>query len=67
VRAATDLPIALGFGLSTPQHVRDACVHADAAVVGSALVQTIADAGARGDDPAQAAGALVTWLRGAET
>lgn len=66
VRAATSLPVALGFGLSTPQHVRAACAHADAAVVGSALVQTIADAGARGDDPAAAAGAFVAWLRGAE-
>jgi tryptophan synthase alpha subunit len=46
--------------------VRDACAHADAAVVGSALVQTIADAGARGDDPAPAAGALVRWLRGTD-
>ena len=66
VRAATTLPIALGFGLSTPHHVREACAHADAAVVGSALVQTIADAGARGEDPAQAAGAFVGWLRGAD-
>lgn len=66
VRAVTTLPVALGFGLSTPQHVRAACAHADAAVVGSALVQTIADAGARGGDPAAAAGAFVAWLRGAE-
>lgn len=66
VRAVTSLPIALGFGLSTPEHVRAACAHADAAVVGSALVQTIAEAGARGGDPAAAAGAFVAWLRGAE-
>ncbi len=66
VRRHTSLPVALGFGLSRPGHVRDACRYADAAVVGSALVQTIADASARGEDPAQAAGAFVAWLKGAE-
>ena len=65
VRRHTDLPVALGFGLSRPEHVRDACAYADAAVVGSALVQTIADASERGADPAEAAGAFVRWLRGA--
>ena len=43
VRAQTDLPVALGFGISRPDHVAAACRVADAAVVGSALVQTIAD------------------------
>ncbi|HEX6322277.1 MAG TPA: tryptophan synthase subunit alpha [Vicinamibacterales bacterium] len=62
IRARTNLPIALGFGLSTPEHVREACRHADAAVVGSALVQAIADAGSRGEDPAAAAGHFVRWL-----
>lgn len=62
IRARTSLPIALGFGLSTPDHVREACRHADAAVVGSALVQAIADASARGDDAAEAAGTFVRWL-----
>ncbi len=65
VRRHSDLPVALGFGLSRPEHVRAACAYADGAVVGSALVQTIADASARGDDPALAAGAFVRWLRGA--
>jgi tryptophan synthase alpha chain len=62
IRRRTNLPVALGFGLSRPEHVRSACGYADAAVVGSALVQTIADAVASGDDPARAAGAFVTWL-----
>ena len=43
VRAHTRLPIALGFGIATPEHVREACRIADAAVVGSALVNLIAD------------------------
>ena len=62
IRRRTRLPVALGFGLSRPEHVRSACRYANAAVVGSALVQTIADASAQGQDPAHAAGAFVTWL-----
>ena len=42
VRAHASLPVALGFGISRPEHVAEACRHADAAVVGSALVQVIA-------------------------
>jgi tryptophan synthase alpha chain len=43
VRTQTDLPIAVGFGIARPEHVAAACRFADAAVVGSALVQVIAD------------------------
>jgi tryptophan synthase alpha chain len=39
------MPFALGFGLSRPEHVRAVAGFADAAVVGSALVQVIADHG----------------------
>jgi tryptophan synthase alpha chain len=35
------LPLALGFGISTPAQVREAQSHADAAVVGSAVVHAI--------------------------
>ncbi len=63
IRARTPMPIALGFGLSRPEHVRETCQYADAAVVGSALVQAIADAHERGDDAAEAAGRFVTWLK----
>jgi len=45
IRACTSLPIALGFGLSRPEHVAEVGAYADAAVVGSALVSLIADAG----------------------
>jgi tryptophan synthase alpha chain len=44
IRKHTDLPIALGFGISQPEHVAEVCAYADAAVVGSALVSLIADA-----------------------
>jgi len=63
IRARARLPIALGFGLSRPEHVAEACRFADAAVVGSALVQAIADASSRGEDAAAAAGRFVTWLK----
>ena len=49
IRRASDLPVALGFGISKPEHVRDVGRWADAAVVGSALVSVIAEAGASSD------------------
>jgi tryptophan synthase alpha chain len=49
IRAVTDLPVALGFGISKPEHVRAVGQWADAAVVGSALVTVIAEAGASND------------------
>jgi tryptophan synthase alpha chain len=42
IRKLTDLPIALGFGISRPEHVAEVGAYADAAVVGSALVSLIA-------------------------
>jgi tryptophan synthase alpha chain len=41
IRKFTKLPIALGFGVSTPEHVRTVGGFADAAVVGSAIVALI--------------------------
>jgi tryptophan synthase alpha chain len=49
IRKVTDLPIALGFGISKPDHVREVGRWADAAVVGSALVDVIAREGASRD------------------
>lgn len=43
VKAETRLPLALGFGISRPEHVRAIGQWADAAVVGSALVKVIAE------------------------
>jgi len=45
IRRVSDLPVALGFGISKPEHVREVGQWADAAVVGSALVNVIAEAG----------------------
>ena len=42
IRRHTDLPIAIGFGIRTPQQAAEAARLADAVVVGSALVDTLA-------------------------
>jgi tryptophan synthase alpha chain len=49
IRRVSDLPVALGFGISKPEHVREVGQWADAAVVGSALVSVIAEAGSSPD------------------
>jgi tryptophan synthase alpha chain len=41
IRRVTDLPVAVGFGISTREHVAEVWSYADAAVVGSALVAEI--------------------------
>ena len=41
IRAATDLPIAIGFGVRTPAQAAEAVRVADAAVVASALIETL--------------------------
>jgi tryptophan synthase alpha chain len=63
VRRHSTLPIALGFGISTPAQVRQACRVADAAVVGSALVNVIAEHG-RDRDVADRVAGYVRSLRG---
>jgi len=43
IRAKTDRPIAVGFGIAKADHVREVCRIADGAIVGSAMVKVIAD------------------------
>ena len=62
IRAVSALPVALGFGISTPAHVREVGRWADAAVVGSGLVSVIADAGAS-DDLDSRVEEYVRWLK----
>ena len=45
IRAHTDLPIAVGFGISNPDQARFVAQHAEAIVVGSAVVNQIAEHG----------------------
>jgi tryptophan synthase alpha chain len=45
IRAHTDLPVAVGFGISNPEQARLVALNADAVVVGSAVVNQIAEHG----------------------
>jgi tryptophan synthase alpha chain len=45
IRAHTDLPIAIGFGISNPDQARTVAKEGDACVVGSAIVNQIAENG----------------------
>ncbi len=48
VRAATTLPVAVGFGISTPAQARTVAGLADGVVIGSALVEAVSREGAEG-------------------
>ena len=50
IRKFTDLPVVVGFGISTPEQVKEVSACADGVVVGSALVNCISD---HLGDPAQ--------------
>jgi tryptophan synthase alpha chain len=45
IRAHTELPVAVGFGISNPDQARQVAEHAEAIVVGSAVVNRIAEYG----------------------
>jgi tryptophan synthase alpha chain len=67
-RAFTSLPLAVGFGLSSPAQVREVQALADAAVVGSAVVRAIEDHGHSGGNASQEQDfgpveAFVRWLK----
>ncbi len=51
VRAASRAPVAVGFGISAPEQAAALAQHADAVVVGSALVAEIARSGGRTEGP----------------
>jgi tryptophan synthase alpha chain len=61
LRAATTLPLAVGFGISTPAQVAAVGAVADGVIVGSALID--AYAGSRGAAAARKAGAYAASLR----
>lgn len=44
LRRHTDLPVCIGFGIRTPQHAAEVAKRAEGAVVGSALIDKIAEA-----------------------
>jgi len=49
LRQLSALPIAVGFGISNPEQAREVAQHADAVVVGSAIVSKIAEHGAEAE------------------
>lgn len=61
VRACTELPLAVGFGISTAEHVRSVAQIADGVIVGSALINAVEGT----ERPAQAAAAFIGGLRAA--
>jgi tryptophan synthase alpha chain len=63
IRAHTSLPVALGFGISRPEHVAEIGSYADAAVVGSSLVSVVAEYGQSPELVPQVEG-YVRWLKG---
>ena len=58
LKQATDVPIAVGFGVRTPEQARQIGAVADGVVVGSAIVEIVAEHGA--DAPAH----ITTYVRG---
>jgi len=63
IRPETRLPVAVGFGISGPDQVRQVGRWADAAVVGSSIVKVIAETGDH-DDLAERVENRVRWLLG---
>lgn len=55
VRAKTDVPVALGFGISSPEAAAEAAAEADGVIIGSKLMRLVAEGGA---------GGAGEWLRG---
>lgn len=62
IKRHTDLPVGVGFGIRDGQRAAEIARVADAAVVGSALVERVAEAQAKGLDPAAHLLALVREL-----
>ena len=60
LRDVTDLPMAVGFGVSKAEHVRQVVSVADAAIVGSAIMRRVAEH--RDGDVVQPVGAFVREL-----
>ena len=62
VRAVSDVPVIVGFGIATPEHARDVARFADGVAVGSALVDRI-EAAASPEAAVEAASRFVAELK----
>lgn len=61
LRRATDLPLAVGFGISTMRHVKAVRAFADGVIVGSAIIDAYGDA--RGADAARRVSDVIRELQ----
>jgi len=59
IRRWSKLPVAVGFGISNPDHVAQVAEYADAAVIGSAIVDLI-----ERSKPEEAPGAVARFIKG---
>ena len=50
IRQYTDVPVAVGFGISTPEQAKAMAAVSDGAIVGSAIVKQIGEWGANGEE-----------------
>jgi tryptophan synthase alpha chain len=60
LKQVTDLPVLLGFGISTPEHAAEAAAVADGVIVGAAVMRRILDGAGAAE-----VGAFVASLRAA--
>jgi len=63
LKAATDLPVCVGFGVNTPEQAAGIARRADGVVVGSAIVKKIA----AGDSPAEVLSFVRSLAEGAHS
>lgn len=66
LRSHTDAPIAVGFGISRPEHVRAVWQEADAAIVGSSIVKEI-EQHIGSPDLVESVAAFAGWLKGSQS
>jgi len=51
IKAVTDTPCAIGFGINKPEHAKAMTMFADGAIVGSAIVKIIEEHGENSNIP----------------
>jgi tryptophan synthase alpha chain len=60
IKKVTDVPVAIGFGISTPEHAKHFSTVADGVIVGSAIVSIV---GQHGENAKQALSAYIQAIR----